>query len=116
MQRFPDAEIYFKQVLQLEPKNAAFHEEFAEMYRVWWRTAPQAKTAQLRADRLDHLLSAVKFNKADARPRHVLLVDSMNEDLVAESLYWAKDVLKLDPSDADAHFVLAVDALEMPNT
>ncbi len=36
----------------------------------------------------------------------------MNEDLVPESLYWAKEVLKLEPDDPDAHFVLAVDALE----
>jgi len=112
-QRFADAEIYFKQALQHEAKNPAVHEEFAELYRAWGQSAPQAKRAQLRADRLDHLLSAVKFNKAEARPRHVLLVDSMNEDLVAESLYWAKEVLKLDPSDVDAHFVLAVDALEL---
>ncbi len=36
----------------------------------------------------------------------------MNEDLVPESLYWAKEVQKLEPDNPDAHFVLAVEALE----
>src|SRR5262245_2696526 len=36
-QRFADAEIYYKQVLQLEAKNAAVHEELAAMYLEWSR-------------------------------------------------------------------------------
>ncbi len=30
--RLADAEIYFQQALQLEPKSAPIHEEFAELY------------------------------------------------------------------------------------
>jgi tetratricopeptide (TPR) repeat protein len=111
-QRFADAEIYYKQVLQLEAKNAAIHEEFAAMYLDWSRTAPAAKKSQLRADRLDHLMSAVNFNKTAVRPRRELLADAINEDLTRDSAYWAKEVLKLEPGDTDAHFVLAVDGLE----
>src|ERR1017187_6598889 len=111
-ERFEDAEIYYKQVLQLEAKNAAVHEEFAGLYRDWSRSAPAAKAAILRAERLDHLNSAVRFDKAGKRPRHELLTDAMNEDIIFDSLYWAKEVLKLEPEDPDAHFVLAVDALE----
>ena len=65
--RFADAEIYYKQVLQLEPKNAAVHRELAGMYREWSRSAPAAKKPALRGERLDHLMSAVKFDKADKR-------------------------------------------------
>ena len=111
-QRFADAEIYYKQVLQLEAKNAAVHEELAAMYLEWSRSAPEAKKALLRAERLEHLQSAVKFNEAGNNARHTLLADAMREDLIPDSVYWAKEVLKLEPGDADAHFVLAVDALE----
>ena len=110
--RFADAEIYYKKALQLEAKNAAVHREMAAMYREWSRSAPEAKKASLRAERLDHLMSAVKIDKTDRRTRHELLDDAMNEDLVPESLYWAKEVQKLEPDDPDAHFVLAVEALE----
>ena len=89
------------------------HRELAgDVSRLVASPLPQAKKAALRAERLDHLLSAVKFDKTDRRPRHELLDDAMNEDLVPESLYWAKEILKLEPDDPDAHFVLAVDALE----
>ncbi len=110
--RFADAEIYYKQALQLEARNAAVHRELAAMYREWSRSAPAGKKATLRAERLDHLLSAVKFEKTDKHARHELLEDAMNEDLVPESLYWAHEVQKLEPDNPDAHFVLAVDALE----
>ncbi len=110
--RFPDAEIYYKKALQLEAKNPAIHRELAAMYREWSRCAPEAKKASLRAERLDHLVSAVRIDKTDRHTRHELLDDALNEDLVPESLYWAKEVQKLEPDDPDAHFVLAVEALE----
>jgi cellulose synthase operon protein C len=110
--RFADAEIYYKQVLQLDAKNAAVHREMAGMYREWLRSAPAAKRPELRGERQKHLLIAVKFGKADSHARHDLLEDAMNEDLVGESLSLAKDLLKQEPNDPDAHFVLAVDALE----
>ncbi len=46
--RFENAEIYYKQALQLEPKNAAIHEEFAALYRDWAKHAPADKKAFLR--------------------------------------------------------------------
>ncbi len=51
--RFEDAEIYFKQALQLDAKDAAIHEEFAGLYRDWAKHAPADKRAALveRADR-----------------------------------------------------------------
>ncbi len=41
--RFADAEIYYKQALQLDARNAAVHRELAAMYRDWSRSAPAAK-------------------------------------------------------------------------
>ena len=41
-----------------------------------------------------------------------LLKDAMNQDLVADSIYWAKEILNVEPDDPDAHYVLAAEALE----
>ena len=111
-ERFEYAENYYKQVLQLDDRNAAVHEELADLYRDWSRSAPPAKKAALRMERLEHMSSAVRLDKAAKRPRHELLSDAMNEDLTADSLRWANEVLKLEPEDPDAHFALAVDALD----
>jgi cellulose synthase operon protein C len=110
--RFEPAEIDYKQVLQIDTKSAAIHEEFAEMYREWAATAPDAKKASLRAERLKNLLSAVKIDKAAKGPRRELLNDAMDEDLEADSIRCANDVLSVDPENTDAHFVLAAVALE----
>ena len=46
--RYENAEIYFKQALQHEPKNGAIHEEFAALYGDWAKHAPADKKAFLR--------------------------------------------------------------------
>jgi tetratricopeptide (TPR) repeat protein len=110
--RFEDAEIDYKHVLQIEPRNAAIHEEFAAMYRDWVRSAPASKRAPLKNERLRNLLDAVKLDKASKGPRCELLKDAMDEDLEADSVYRANEVLKVDPDNTDAHFVLASQALD----
>jgi tetratricopeptide (TPR) repeat protein len=110
--RFENAEIYFKQALQNQAKNAAIHEEFAGLYRDWARRAPAEKQAVLRAEHADHLISAVKFDKAAKGPRRELLQDAMSGDRVDEAVTWAKEVLNVDADDPDAHYVLALQALD----
>ena len=66
--RFDDAEIYFKQALQYDARSASIHEEFANLYRDWCRTAPADRQETLKAERVDHLVKAVKFDKSDAGP------------------------------------------------
>jgi cellulose synthase operon protein C len=110
--RFEDAEIYFRQALQLEAKDAAIHEEFAGLYRAWADHAPAEKRSALRTDRIKHLRSAVKFDQAIKGPRVALLIDSMHVDDVRGSNHWAKEVLNVDPNNLDAHYVLALEALD----
>ena len=74
--RFEDAEIYFKQALQKDAKDAAIHEEFAGLYRDWAKHAPAEKRAALRNERIKHLRSAVKYDKAIKGPRIELLARS----------------------------------------
>jgi predicted Zn-dependent protease len=110
--RFEDAEIYFRQALQLEPKSAAIHLEFAGLYHDWIARAPKEKSAALRNEWLDHLVRAAKFDKTLKEPRREIMKDSMSRELGPESLAWAKEVLQVEPENADAHYVLAADALE----
>jgi len=37
--------------------------------------------------------------------------DALEEDLIPDSVYWANEILKLEPADVTSHFVLAVEAL-----
>jgi tetratricopeptide (TPR) repeat protein len=110
--RFEEAEIDYKQALQLDAKDATVHEEFASFYRDWAKHAPGDKRTALLNERHNHLESAVKFDKAIKSPRLELLKDALRDDLVPESNYWAKEVLKVEPDNLDAHFVLALEALE----
>ena len=113
--RFDDAVIYFKQALQFDAKSASIHEEFANLYRDWARAAPADRQETLRNERLDHLLKAVKFDKNAKGPKIQLLEAAMAQDNAAESVYWAREVVKVDPDNADAHYVLAFEELETPS-
>ena len=110
--RFKDAEIYYKQALQVEPRNAAIHEDFAGLYRDWAGQAEGDQRAALRAERLAQLNKAVNFDKAARGPRKDLLHDAMDQDLALDAIYWAKELLNVEPDDLDAHYVLAAEALE----
>ncbi len=110
--RFADAEILFKQAIQIDSRNAAIYEELAGLYREWARQAPAEKQAAMRSAALGNLASAVKFDKALKGPRKLLLEDAMVQDLATDSVYWAKELLNVEPEDADAHYALAAEALE----
>ena len=36
----------------------------------------------------------------------------MDQDLALDAIYWAKELLNVEPEDLDAHYVLAAEALE----
>jgi tetratricopeptide (TPR) repeat protein len=110
--RFDDAVIYYKQALQFDAKSAAIHEEFANLYRDWARSAPADRQEALRTERLDHLMKAVKFDKNARGPKVQLLEAAMAQEGAAESVYWARQVLTVDPDNTDAHYVLALEELE----
>ncbi|APW60353.1 tetratricopeptide repeat protein [Paludisphaera borealis] len=110
--RLADAEIYFQQALQLEPKSAPIHEEFAELYEAMAETATADRRDFCRTQRLDHLVKAVNHDKTAKSPRMRLLGLAMAEDGSQDAVYWAREVVKLDPTNLDSNFVLAFEALE----
>ncbi len=110
--RFENAEIHYEQALQFEAKNASIHEEFANLYREWGKTATADRQEMLHAKRIEHLGKAVKFDKNAKGPKLQLLEIAMAQDNTAESLQWAREALKVDADNTDAHYVLATEDLE----
>ncbi|QEH33252.1 tetratricopeptide repeat protein [Aquisphaera giovannonii] len=112
--RFDNAKIHFQQALQLESKNASIHEEIAAMYKDWAKAAPD-RSESLRAERVVHLLNAMRLDMKALAPRLALLEAAMAQDQAGESLAYAREVLKLDPNNADANYVLAIEELDSPS-
>jgi cellulose synthase operon protein C len=110
--RLADAEIYFQQALQLEPKSAPIHEEFADLYDAMAQTATEERRDFCRTQRLDHLRKAIAHDQSAKSPRLKLLALAIAEDSAADSVSEAREVVRLEPNDLDANFVLAFEALE----
>ena len=110
--QFDKAFIHYKQALQLEGRNAAIHEDMAAMFAEWAAQAPPERQADLRSQELAALAEAANYGKTLKEPRLKLLAAALTRDEVPESLHWAKEVIALDPENADAHFAIATETLE----
>ncbi len=108
--KYDRAKIQFERALQRDPKDAAIHEELAAMLAEWSKESP-AMRAKLRPMWLHALNNAAKYGKQRIGPRKALLADALRREEPADCLFWAKDLIVLDPKDPDACFVLAADAL-----
>jgi predicted Zn-dependent protease len=109
---FDEALVHYRRALQRDAKNAAIHEELAAMFAEWAEKAPAEKKAELRALRLVALADAARYGKTLKEPRRLLLADAMQHDEAVPSVHWAKEVLGVEPQNADAHYVIAAEALE----
>ena len=110
--RLADAEIYFKQAIQLDSKSAALHEELADLYAKMADSASAERRDALRAELLTHLDRAANLDKSAKAPRLRLLQLAMADDSTQDAVYWAREVEKLEPQNTDANFVLALGDLE----
>lgn len=112
--RFEEAEIYYLQASQVDPRRAEIHQELSRFYEEWLTKAEPSKRPHLQGLRLRHLLEASKYDKTAVEPRRALLAESLSGDNPAEQAHWAREVIALSPDDADALFVLAAEALDAP--
>ena len=80
------------------------------MFAAWAEKAPAEKKTELRRSG-SALADAARYGKTLRGPRRLLLEDAMQHDDAAPSVYWAKEVLRLEPQSADAHYVMAAEAL-----
>ncbi|MBV8487282.1 MAG: tetratricopeptide repeat protein [Planctomycetaceae bacterium] len=109
---YEDAEIYYKQALQFEAKSSALHEEMAQLYHDWYSAAPADRRELIKSEWYEHLVKAAKFDKSARTPRLQLLQAAIDENSTSDAVYWAREVLNVEPGNADAHFLLALQDLE----
>src|SRR5579864_1408115 len=107
---YKHAEILYRQALQRDGNNSDLLNEMAHMYGEWADQVP-AERARYRIFRNKYLSDAAKYGKQLAEPRRELLTDAIEQNEPVESVRLAKDLLSLEPSNSDAHFVLADEAL-----
>ena len=110
--RYEDAEIYYKQALQFDAKSSALHEEMAQLYHDWSAAAPADRRELIRSQWYEHLVKAVKFDKTARTPRLQLLQAAIEDDSTSDAAFWAREVLNVEPGNADAHYILALEDLE----
>jgi cellulose synthase operon protein C len=107
---YPRAEIHYRQALQKEPKNARLLLETAEFYDEW-AEGVAADRVKHRLFRLKYLADAAKYGKQLVEPPRLLLAEALRQADGVEALRWAAVLLALEPQNADAHYVLAEEAL-----
>ena len=106
--KYDNAVVHYRRALQQDAKNPAIHMELATLYAEWSGQAPAERRPDLRAQQLRSLADAAKYDPRRAEPRRLLLADALAHDEPAEAAQRAEELLKLEPADRDAHYVMAV--------
>lgn len=113
--RFAYAEIQYRRALQVEPKNVAIHEELGDLFARWAAEDPPkdpAERGRLHVKLIRSLTDAAKYGKTRPGPRRRLLADALARDDPNDALPWADEVIALAPTDPDASYVKAIEALD----
>ena len=109
---YEKAKLDYQRALKLEPQNPALHEEMADLYDDWSRQAPPEKKAELRGLYLASLTASTKGGSKRVEPRRRMLAEAIRQDDVLEQIRCAKELATLDPTNRDAHYVLAAEELD----
>ena len=109
---YEKAKLDYQIALKTDNRNAPLYEEFADLCKEWMVIAPAEKKADLRNLYVGALKSAANFGAKRAEPRRKLLAEAMQRDDQVEEVRWAKSLAPIDPTDADAAFVLAAGELD----
>jgi cellulose synthase operon protein C len=113
---YEKAKLDYQRALRLDSRDASVHEEMANLYDEWSRVAPPEKRAELRGLYLASLTSATKNNGSKrVEPRKRMLAEAFRQDDASEQVRWSKELATLDPTNRDAHYVLAATDLESPS-
>ena len=109
---YEKAKLDYQIALKSDNRNAALHEELADLCKEWMATVPPEKKADLRNAYVSALTSAANFAAKKAEPRRKLLAEAMRGDDQVEQVRWANSLAPIDPTDSDASFVLASEKLD----
>ena len=73
---------------------------------------PAEKRAELRVLYLASLTTSANISKKRPEPRRRMLAEAIRQDDVLEQVRKAKELVSLDPTNRDVHFVLAAEGLD----
>jgi predicted Zn-dependent protease len=110
---FEKAKVDYRRAVDLDGKSPELHEEIADFYDEWARKAPAEKRAELHALAMGSLGSAIKHGPKRVGPRRKLLAEALRIDDVNEQTRRAKELITIDPTDRDSHYVLASEELSL---
>lgn len=111
--QYANAQIHYQRALQKEPRSAAIHEELAGLYEEWAEHEKDENKAEgLRRERYRELENACGYEKKLVEPRRILLRDALARDELGVASKWAKELLELEPKNAECHYALAAAGLE----
>ncbi|GIW87298.1 MAG: hypothetical protein KatS3mg108_1622 [Isosphaeraceae bacterium] len=109
--RYDRAVLQYERALQREPRSAKAHLALAGVIEKWMAEAP-AEAPRLRAKWLGSLNQAARLAEQSAEPRRRLLADALEREEWDDAVHWAAELSSLDPDDADALYVTALDQLD----
>jgi tetratricopeptide (TPR) repeat protein len=110
--QYEKAKLDYQRAIKLDNKNAALHEEIADLYEEWSRVAPADKKNELRSLYLTSLTASTKFDTKRISPRRRMLAEAIQLDDLVEQVRWSRDLVSLEPNNRDAHYILAAEALD----
>jgi cellulose synthase operon protein C len=110
--QYEKAKLDYQRALKLDSRNAALHEEMADLYEDWARVAPDDKKTELQSLYLTSLTASTKFDTKRVSPRRRMLAEAVRLDDLMEQVRWARDLVSLEPTNRDAHYILAADSLD----
>jgi tetratricopeptide (TPR) repeat protein len=109
--RYDRAVLQYERALQREPRSAKAHLALAETLGDWMAKEP-SEAPRLRAKWLGALNQAARLAEQSADPRRMLLADALAHEEWDDAVHWASELISLDPDDADALYVTALDHLD----
>ena len=109
--RFDNAEIHYRNALQVDPRNAEIHQEFAEMLGAWIAADP-SRAPKSGPVQVAEWIEAAKYGPRLVAPRKALLRRAIDLGNDGDAIAHAEELRTLEPDDTDALAVLAADALD----
>ena len=109
---YEKAKLDYQIALKTDNRNPALYVELADLCQEWMREAPPEKKVELHNLYVSALTSAANQGAKQVEPRRRLLTDALVRDDQVEQIRKARELAPIDPTNADAAFVLAADELD----
>lgn len=109
---FEKAKLDYQIALKSDNRNADLHQELADLYKDWMQSATADRKGDLRDLYKAELTTAANLATKRIEPRRALLAEAMLRDDHHEESRWATQLAEVDPTNADAAYVIVAEKLD----